>query len=64
MPGKRHTITFWLSKVIIKILSQEELLIFRQLEKNTIKNIETKLHRLFNESCLNIYIYIYMFIHI
>ena len=69
----RKIISFWLSKLILKILKSNEKSLFRFLEKTTIKLLEIKLHRLFNETCLNndllpiytnIYIYIYIYIYI
>ena len=60
--------TLWMSKVITKLIIGNVRKLFRDIEKKSIKLIETKSHRAFNECCLNnnllpnytnIYIYIY-----
>jgi hypothetical protein len=50
--------TFWLSKVILKISNGEEKTNFRELEKLSLRLIDLESHRLFNENCIYIYIYI------
>ena len=56
-----------MSKVITKLINGNVRKLFRDIEKKSIKLIETKSHRAFNECCLNnnllpnytnIYIYI------
>ena len=63
---------FWLSKCVLKTISQENLITFRKPEKNQRKLSKLKANLLFNETCLinnllptytNIYIYIYIYIH-
>ena len=67
--------TFWLSKIILKIVDNNIKTLFREIEKKSIKFIEVSSHRAFNECCLNnnllpnytniyIYMYIYIYIHI
>jgi len=41
-----------LSKIIIKVSNDEQKLIFRKLEKLSIKLTSTEQHILFNEQCL------------
>ena len=50
---ERHLFTFWLSKIILKIIPSDTIIIFRKLEKEEIKLLSLKAHRLFNETCLN-----------
>ena len=57
---RKHVI-FWLSKIVFKNSSPNIKTSFRQLEKNSIKLTNVKVHRLFNEACLNVYMYIYMY---
>ena len=61
--------TLWMSKAITKLIHGNVRKLFRDIEKKSIKLIETKSHRAFNECCLNnnllpnytnIYIYIYI----
>ena len=49
----RKHFTLWLSKIMFKQLTPEAKTIFRKLEKNSIKLLNAKAHRLFNETCLN-----------
>jgi hypothetical protein len=46
-------LTFWLSKVILKISNNNIKLKFREIEKRSIKLLEVKCHRIFNETCIN-----------
>ena len=50
----------WLSRCILRVTNEEIKLKFRQLEKYKLKNLKAKSHLFFNETCLNIYIYIYL----
>ena len=45
-----------MSKVIMKLINGNVRKLFLDIEKKSIKLIETKSHRAFNESCFNIYI--------
>ena len=54
--------SLWLSRVIFKVLNQECKKLNRKLERNSIKQISARAHRSFNETCLNICIYIYIYI--
>ena len=45
--------TLWMSKVITKLINGNVRKLFREVEKKSIKLIETKSHRAFNECCLN-----------
>ena len=58
----RHVISFWLSLIILKTLPTEIKQLYRKYEKNKLKLTTLIAHRLFNETCINIYIYIYDFI--
>ena len=48
----------WLSQCILRATKEKIRLKFRQLEKYKLKNLKAKSHLVFNETCLNIYIYI------
>ena len=48
----------WLSRCILRVTNEEIKLKFRQLEKYKLKNLKAKSYLVFNETCLNIYIYI------
>ena len=50
-------ISRWLSRYILRVSREEIKLKYRQLEKYKLKNITEKSHLVFNETCLNIYIY-------
>ena len=65
--------TLWMSKVITKLINGNVRKLFRNIEKKSIKLIETKSHRAFNECCLNnnflpnytnVYIYIYICVNV
>ena len=45
--------TLWMSKVITKVINGNVRKLFRDIEKKSIKLIETKSHSAFNECCLN-----------
>ena len=53
MEHYRSFATQWMSKVITKVISGNVRKLFRDIEKKSIKLIETKSHRAFNECCLN-----------
>ena len=68
-------LTKWLSKVILKTSTRENLSIFRALERLSIKLVNARSDLLHNETCsnnnllpqftnINIYIYIYIYIYI
>ena len=68
-PKTVHFLTFWTSKIILKVLPPEILDIFRKLERTSKKLLTAKSHRSFNETCFNndllpnysiLYIYIIM----
>ena len=44
-----------------KVINQECKKLYRKLERTSIKQISPRAHRSFNETCLNIYIYIYQY---
>ena len=52
--------SLWLSRISFRVLDQEFWKLCRKLERITIKQISAKAHRSFCETCLNIYIYIYI----
>ena len=45
--------TLWMSKVITKLINGNVRKLFRDIEKKSIKLIEIKSHRAFNECCFN-----------
>lgn len=49
----KDIISYWLSKIILKICNNEILTKFREIEKRNEKLIETRSHRLFNLCCIN-----------
>ena len=53
-------LTLWLSKIILKVIPADTKTVFRNYERNSRKLVTSYSHRKFNESCLNIYIYIYI----
>ena len=66
----RKTAKFWLSKVVLRTSNQNELHLFRVLEKTSLKLLNARSHLLFCETSLNnnllpnftnIYIYIYIY---
>ena len=64
-------ITFWLSKVILKISDLNIKNKFRKLERISLKIAAVKSHLMFNETCLNnnllpkyTNIYVYMLVNI
>ena len=54
----RHVISFWLSLIILKTLPTEIKQLYRKYEKNKLKLTTLIAHRLFNETCIYIYIHI------
>ena len=53
MEQYKSFVTLWMSKVITKLINGNERKLFRDIEKKSIKLIETKSHRVFNGCCLN-----------
>ena len=62
----------WLSFIILRVSSDDIKVLFRKLERLTMKLIKETSHRKFNETCIinyllpkytNIYIYIYIYIY-
>ena len=51
----RHVISFRLSLIILKTLPTEIKQLYRKYEKNNLKLTTLIAHRLFNETCINIY---------
>ena len=60
----KDVIILWMSKIILKINSNNVIQKYREIEKLNDKLIELKSNQRFNETCLNIYIYIYITIYI
>ena len=54
----------WLSFIIIRVSSDDIKVLFRKLERLTMKLIKETSHRKFNETCIYIYIYSYLYIYI
>ena len=49
----RKFVIRWTSRVVLKLFNPDELRTFRKLENVSIKLLEHKIHRLFNETCVN-----------
>ena len=53
-------LSLWLSFVIFRISNEEIKLKFREIERLSLKIVNLSCHLSFNETCLNIYIYIHI----
>ena len=53
-------IRLWLSFVILRISKEEIKLKFREIERISLKIVNLSCHLSFNETCLNIYVHVYI----
>ena len=46
-------LSFWYSKIVLRFLTDNEKIMYRNLERNTLKLERNKFHLMFNETCYN-----------
>ena len=57
----KRAVIKWLSRTVLKTSSADVKRMFRELENLQLKLVSLKSHRILNETCLNIYIYTYLY---
>ena len=57
----KRAVIKWLYRAVLKTSSADVKRMFRELENLQLKLVSLKSHRILNETCLNIYIYTYLY---